>query len=58
MVKHTLQKMTIKSKGKAVSYAVDVDSTPYTLYDFDKFTKDGTQVQVGTYSKTDGLILN
>jgi hypothetical protein len=57
-VKHTLQKMTIKSKGKTVSYAVDVDSTPYTLYDFDKFTKDGTQVQVGTYSKTDGLILN
>jgi hypothetical protein len=58
VVKHTLQKLTIKSKGELVSYAVDVDSTPHILYNFEEYTKDGTLRQVGTYSRTDGLILN
>jgi len=49
--------MTIKSNGKSVSYAVDVDSTPHILYDLVEFTRDGRKTQVGTYSKTDGLIL-
>jgi len=57
VVKHTLKKMTIKSNGKSVSYAVDVDSTPHILYDLVEFTRDGRKTQVGTYSKTDGLIL-
>jgi len=58
VVKHTLKKMTIKSNGKSVSYAVDVDSTPHILYDLEEFTRDGRKTQLGTYSKTDGLILD
>jgi hypothetical protein len=58
LVKHTLKKMSIKSNGKLVSYAVDIDSTPHILYDLEEFTRDGRKTQVGTYSKTDGLILD